>query len=356
MQTTVAPLVASLMFLAGGMSHSLAEEAPSPDILFPKALAPGDTIMFVAPAGPFEQRAIDRAQKRLEELGFRVVQPKNLNRKTGYLAGTDQQRADELMAAFTDKEVDAVFTVRGGYGTMRILDLLDYDLIRENPKIITGYSDITALHTAIHQRTGLVTFHSPNPEGGLGSNSGLAPLADKWFWRAIGPHPFNREPGGAGYTIQVTPDDKGVPEPTTLVAGGGVGRLVGGNLSLVHALMGTPYELETDGKILFLEDIGEAPYRIDRMLQTLKLGGKLDNVAGVVLGAFTRRKEEDTSSEETTINDVLDDYFAEASYAVLRDFPVGHQPHNITLPIGVRVRLDATGKTLTLIENPVTRR
>src|SRR3989304_5884558 len=225
------------------------------------------------------------------------------------------------MAAFADPEVDAIFPGTGGYGTTRIVDKLDYELIRRNPKILVGFSDITALHLAINQRTGLVTFHSPNPEFGLGSQNNLSPLAAKWFWRALladrygDPHAVRL---GPGYVIETKPAADaanessrfdGVPRPVTLRAGRARGRLIGGNLSVVHALMGTPFEIQTDGRILLLEDVGEAPYRVDRMLRTLKLSGKFDRVAGVVLGAFTARDDEPAWDDDATIEDVLRDYF-----------------------------------------------
>jgi muramoyltetrapeptide carboxypeptidase len=147
---------------------------------------------------------------------------------------------------------------------------------------------------------------------------------------------------------------KDVPWPITLVGGKARGRLIGGNLSVLHALMGTPYEIETDGKILFLEDVGEAPYRVDRMLSTLRLAGKFDHVAGIILGAFTARDEEDDWDDDATIDDVLRDYFAHLNVPVLAHFPVGHVRYNATLPIGALAELDATGQTLQLLENPVT--
>ncbi|MGI9455928.1 MAG: S66 peptidase family protein [Aeoliella sp.] len=321
-------------------------------ILFPAALQPDDIIMFVAPAGPLNEKRVRLATRRLEEMGFVVRLPENLFRKNDYLAGTDQERADELMDAFADTEVDAVFPGTGGYGATRILDKLDYDLIRKNPKVLVGYSDITALHVAIHQETGLVTFHSPTPQFGLGSEENLAPFSARVFWRAILSREYPAH-GREGYLIRAESNEPEVAQSTTLVPGIAQGRLIGGNLSVVHAMMGTPYEIVTDGKILFLEDVGEAPYRVDRMLQTMQLAGKLDPLAGVVLGSFTRRKGEDTSSEEITIDQVLRSFFAQAKYPVLADFPAGHQRQNATLPMGALVELNADSGALRLMENPV---
>lgn len=343
-------LFALVSALNATMSHtSLGDEAPS--VIKARPLKPGDTIVIVAPAKPLQREAITRAKEKLESMGFKVKIPDNLFRSHGYLAGTDQQRADELMAAFTDPEVDAIFPGGGGYGATRILDLLDFEKIRQNPKVLIGYSDITALHVAIHQKTGLITFHSPVASYGLGSKGGLTPFAERTFWRALLAKDY--KPSQLTYTLGVEPGDDVKLEPFALVSGQAEGRLIGGNLSLLAAMMGTPYQVETAGNILFIEDVGEAPYRVDRMLQTLKSGGLLDEVSGVVLGAFTRRDDEDTSGEVRTIDDVLRDFFQDAPYPVLMRFPVGHQPNNCTLPEGVKVRLDADSGVIELLETPV---
>jgi muramoyltetrapeptide carboxypeptidase len=361
--------------LAAALDSSAAIGADSkyPTPLYPKALAPGDTIIFIAPAKYLDKGRMSLARHRLEEMGFKVRTPETLFRKKGFLAGSDDERATELMAAFADPEVDAIFPGTGGYGTTRIVDKLNYDVIRRNPKILIGFSDITALHIAINQRTGLVTFHAPNPEWGLGGETNLSPFAAKWFWRALlaknyddallDPQRAGSSPAPAGYTIETKSHDTGksndssifdgVPRPATLRAGQARGRIIGGNLSVLHALMGTPYEIQTDGKILFLEDVGEAPYRVDRMLNTLRLAGKFDRVAGVILGAFTAREEEAAWDDDATIDDVLRDYFAELSVPVLAHFPVGHVRYNATLPIGALVELDATRQSLEILENPV---
>jgi muramoyltetrapeptide carboxypeptidase len=343
-----------------------AEDSPAP--IFPKALAPGDTIMFVAPAKYLNEGRVSLAKKRLEAMGFKVLLPKNLFRKKGFLGGSDEERAGELMAGFTDPEVDAIFPGTGGYGTTRIVDRLDYDVIRRNPKVFIGFSDITALHIAINQRTGLVTFHSPNPEFGLGGENNLSPFAARYFWRALLAKEYDNPVGGKlrrGYAIETRPRDgdkpddaaifEDVPQAMTFVGGKARGRLIGGNLSVLHALMGTPYEIETDGKILFIEDVGEAPYRVDRMLSTLRLAGKFDKVNGVILGAFTARDEDDEWDDDASIDDVLRDYFADLHVPVLAHFPVGHVRYNVTLPVGALVELDADEQALTVLEDQVRR-
>jgi muramoyltetrapeptide carboxypeptidase len=334
--------------------------------IYPKALVPGDTVMIVAPAKYLDKDRVALAKKRLEEMGFKVRIPEGLFRKKGFLGGTDEERAAELMAAFSDSKVNAIFPGTGGYGTTRIIDKLDYDVIRRNPKILVGFSDITALHIAINQRTGLVTFHSPNPEWGLGVEKNLSPFAAKWFWRAILAKNYRDAVGvenRLGYTILTHPMDEDdlksaelfdeVPRVYTLHGGKGRGRLTGGNLSVMHAMMGTPFEIQTDGKILFIEDVGEAPYRVDRMLNTLRQAGKFDHVAGVILGQFTVREEELKWDDDALIDEVLRDYFGKLTVPVLTHFPLGHVRYNTTLPVGTMAELDADAQTLRILENPV---
>ncbi len=349
--------IASIVGVAAAAERQQSEPAP----IFPKALARGDTIEIIAPAKYLDKDRVCLAKKRLETMGFHVRLPKNLFRKKGFLGGSDEERASELMAAFADPEVKAVMPGTGGYGTTRILDKLDYDVIRRNPKILVGFSDITALHIAINQQTGLVTFHSPLPEWGLGDDKNLSPFAAKWFWRAILAKCYPAK--GNGYLIVTHPgsggrsDDaklfKDVPRPVTMNGGKARGRLIGGNLSVLHAMMGTPYEIQTDGKLLFIEDVGEAPYRVDRMLTTLRLAGKFDHVAGIILGQFSARKEEAKWDDDESIDDVLKGFFADLHVPVVNRFPLGHVRFNTTLPEGAMAELDADAQTLRVLENPV---
>ncbi len=341
-----------------------AKEDPAP--IFPKALAPGDTIEIIAPAKYLDKDRITLATKRLEEMGFKVRLPKNIYRKHGFLGGSDEERTAEINDAFADPEVNAVFPGTGGYGTTRIVDKLNYDVIRRNPKIFIGFSDITGLHIAINQQTGLVTFHSPVPEWGLGSDEQLSPFAAKWFWRAILAKSYRDSPQdklGVGYTIEShaadppTPEDKKLfkdaPHPVTMHPGKAHGRLIGGNLSVVVAMMGSPYEIQTAGKILFLEDVGEEPYRVDRMLNTLRLAHKFDDVAGVILGQFAPREKEPKWDTDESMDEVLNDYFAKLKVPLVSHFPIGHVRYNATFPVGAMTELDADAQTLRITENPV---
>ncbi|MAT67997.1 MAG: LD-carboxypeptidase [Planctomycetaceae bacterium] len=348
-----------LNLLVNGLAASLlcvslarAADDATPPMIAPALLEPGDTIMFVAPAGELDRQRMMLAKQRLEERGYKTKQRDDLFAVDGYLAGSDQRRSEELMQAFLDPEVDAVFPGTGGYGTMRMLDLLDYDAIRAHPKLLIGFSDITALHAAVNRQARLITYHSPNPQWGLGSEEYMEPFTEKYFFAAVEQAAHDKLAGPDGsYAVECDPS---APQPVALGSGKARGRLVGGNLSLVAALEGTPYAIEAEGAILLIEDIREAPYRVDRMLRQLKLSGKLDQIAGAVLGQFTRandREEDTTDDERYSVDGVLRQYFADAGIPVLMNFPVGHHRYNCALPLGGLVEVDADAGMLRVLAN-----
>jgi muramoyltetrapeptide carboxypeptidase len=323
----------------------LTPQVRADDWLKPPALKPGDTIAFVAPAAPAELPPLLEYKKRLEKLGYEVVIPKRIEqRKAGYLAGTDDERANELNAMIRDPKVRAIFPVRGGYGLTRILDRIDYAALRKAPKIITGFSDLTALHLAIARKARVITFHSPMPMYDLwqGDKPRFAFEAAS-FRRAVFADQYPKDE--AGYTIAV-PDDA---RPTTLVGGTARGRLLGGNLTLICSTLGTPYAIQPEGAVLFIEDVDEAPYRVDRSLSQLRLAGVLDAVAGVVVGSFTSKEP----AHAKDLDRVLREYLAALKVPVVMNFPVGHTPRNVTLPHGGKVELDADRAVLRVVENPV---
>ena len=319
---------------------------------FPLALEPGDTIALVVPAGPLAAAPLARARARLEALGYQVEARDDSLRRDGYLAGSDETRAQELMDAFRDPAVKAIFCGGGGYGTMRLLEQLDYDYIRRHPKIVVGYSDITGLHLALAARAGLITFQGPNGVYDLGREQGLHPVVERHFWRALAAEEFRSTGGMVGYEYDFPDSWRSAGNPGVLVPGVARGRLVGGNLSLVSALVGTPYAARTHGKILFLEDVGERPYRIDRMLRQMKLAGQLEGLAGVLLGRFPGCKPKD-AERSWSLERVLDDYFGDLGVPVLSGFPAGHGPENLLLPLGVLVEVDADRGQVRVLENPV---
>ncbi len=317
--------------------------------IFPRALEAGDTIALVAPAGVLDRTRVERAIGRLEERGFCVKTYRDIFSTHGYLAGEDDARVEELMQAFADPEVSAVFPARGGSGVTRILDQLDYKLICRHPKILTGFSDITALHSAVHSQTGLVTFHSPNAMDGVGRPDGMTELTAKTYWRALLAESYVGA-GPSGYVVEIPETRR--KEMATFAPGVARGRLVGGNLSLVCSVLGTPYEIEANGNILLLEDVGERPYRIDRFLSQLRMAGKLEVLDGVLLGQFTDcQPEEDGAS--LSLEQIFTDYFGELGIPVLQNFPTGHSPDNVTLPLGAEIELDSAARRVTILENPV---
>jgi muramoyltetrapeptide carboxypeptidase len=312
-------------------------------MLWPARLQAGDTIAVVAPAGPPERDQVMLAKQRIEERGYDVRFDDDMFSVEGYLAGSDERRAKELMDAFADPEVDGILCARGGYGAMRILDDLDYQKIRDNPKPLVGFSDITALHAALNRHAGLVTFHGPGPASGLGKPEAPTDFTVNCLIKAL---EQGAVPESGVYDIEV-PED--VRKVTAFGAGKARGRLEGGNLSLVSALEGTPYAIDADGAILLIEDVNEAAYRVDRMLRQLKLAGKLGQIKGAVLGQFTDstiREDKLTDDPKFSVNGVLNQYFENAGIPVLMNYPVGHFKHNATVPLGGMAEVDADARTL----------
>jgi muramoyltetrapeptide carboxypeptidase len=310
----------------------------------PPALKPGDTVMFIAPAGPVELPSTLEYVRRLEKAGYKTRIPKGIDRKMGYLAGRDEERAAELNAAIRDPNVRAIFPCRGGYGLTRILDRIDYAALRNDPKILIGFSDLTALHLAVARKARVITFHSPLATRALLQEDKNHAFAAASFRRAIFADQYVK--GAAGYTIDV-PDDP--PRPVKLVGGKARGRLLGGNLTLICSTLGTPYAIQPMGAILFIEDVNEAPYRIDRALSQLRLAGILDVVAGIVVGSFTSREPKDAKEFERLFRE----YLGKMKVPVVMGFPIGHTARNATLPHGALAELDGDKAVLRLLEDPV---
>ena len=307
----------------------------------PRPLRPGDLVRFVAPAGPVDAAAVDKARQVIEAKGFKVVVPQKIDRRMRYLAGTDDERAAELNEALRDPDARAVFACRGGYGLTRILDRLDYQALREHPKIVVGFSDLTGLHLAIAAKCRMVTFHGPMPLASLGKEEGEHKYASDLFWRLMRTGKYSDDPANALTIPLPSPAEKA----KALAPGRATGRLIGGNLSLVAATVGTPYQVETKGRVLFLEDTHEAAYRVDRMLSQLRLAGLLEGLSGVILGSFD-------GADQSELAEVFREYLAGKGFPVLTGFPVGHLPQNAVLPCGVEAELDADAGTLRLLESP----
>jgi muramoyltetrapeptide carboxypeptidase len=327
-----------------GLSSSVHAAAIS-NTVKPKRLRPGMSVGLVTPASNVpEDQELHAAMDLVRSLGFSAEPAVNLFSRTQYLAGTDQQRADDLNAMFADTDIDAIFCVRGGYGSGRLLRYLDYDMIAANPKVIMGYSDITSILNAIYLRTGLVTFHGPIAGGNFSNytyEQYKKVLIEPAQIARIGEPPeFETRPGVVDWKNRLT----------TIVSGVAEGHLVGGNLSLMVTLLGTPFEPQFEGAILFLEDVDEPPYSVDRMLTHLWMAGKLEQVAGIVLGKFT---DDGYDSNTFSMEEVLRDRLEPLGIPTLRGAMIGHIEDKTVVPLGVRARLDADAGALTLLESAV---
>jgi muramoyltetrapeptide carboxypeptidase len=301
----------------------------------PRCLAPGARVALIAPAGPLSEERLQRALTNLSALGYRVHEGKALRRRCGYLAGEDAERLQDLHWAFTDPDIEAVWCARGGYGATRLLPSVDFRRIARYPKPFIGYSDITALHIAIGQQAGLVTFHAPGISAEL-------PLETLQHLRNVLVAPQ------VPYTLQasVLAAD---PAPTTIYPGKARGVLIGGNLSLLAALVGTPFQPSFRGKVAFIEEVGEQPYRIDRLLTQLLQATDLRKAAGIALGTFVdcAPKEPEFS---LSLSETLSLCLKPLGIPVVYGLPFGHMPEQAILPYGVRAELDAEAQTLTLLE------
>jgi muramoyltetrapeptide carboxypeptidase len=317
----------------------------SKSALRPRRLAPGSRVALVAPSGPLLERDdLVRAAELCRVLGHEPVLGAHAAARHGYLAGTDAERLADLNAALANPDVDAVWCLRGGYGVTRILGGVDAAALARHPKPVIGFSDVTGLLLALWQATGVVTFHGPT------ARQAMSPFTHRHFARVLA------EPSAAGALERLRPPaDVLAPRTPRVVAlhgGSAEGHLVGGNLSLLQCLVGTPWCPSLDGALLFLEDVNEDLYRVDRMLSHLRLAGLLDRLAGIVVGQFTEMKR-NTGDGAFGFDEVLHHYFVPLGVPVAYGFPIGHVDDQWTLPIGVRARLDADAGELTLLEPAV---
>ena len=302
----------------------------------PKALKFGDTIGIIAPSSPTrEDGNLEKAYNKLTEMGFKVKMGTSPYEKYGYLSGTDNIRAEDLNNMFADKEVDGIICLRGGYGSPRILDLIDYNIIKENPKVFVGYSDITALHIAFTQICNLITYHGPMVTSDM--IEGFSEFSKESLYKMI----MEDEISG----VIKNPENEDI---ITINGGIAEGPIIGGNLSLIVDTLGTAYEIDVKDKILFIEEIDEVPYNVDRMFNQLRLSGKLDEASGIILGDFNNC-EAKNFEEELSLMQVIEDLIRGANKPTIYNFQSGHCNPIITLPFGVKARLDADKKELIIL-------
>lgn len=313
-----------------------AEKSPK-EIVKPKKLQKGDTIGLISPGFILPDRdQYDKIITQVKELGYQVKVGANARNRYGYLAGSDKERADDLNAMFADDSVDAILPFRGGWGCNRILDLIDYQIIRDNPKILVGFSDITTLLLAIYAKTALVTFHGP---------------VGKSDWTNYTTQHF-REALSYQQSYSLPIPDSGLcgecSELSVITPGKASGRILGGNLSVLTAMMGSDYLPDWKGNILFLEDVGEDVYRLDRMLTQLKLNGVLDQISGFIFGQCTSC--EPSSSYSLTLEQVFGDHIKPLEIPAFSGAMFGHIDNMITLPVGVRAEISAEHGSILLNE------
>ncbi len=312
-------------------------------IIKPKRLQVGDTVALLTPSSSLPAHRLQDAIKNIEKLGLKPKLMPNVNAKRGFLAGSEAARLADLHTAFADNTCAGVWCVRGGYGAARLLPKIDFDIIQKNPKVFVGYSDITALHCAIFEQTGLVTFHGP-----VGA-SVFTPYTTASVQKTIFAPTPEYVVEHCAENLQKTTN---LFQPKVISEGKAKGRLIGGNLSLISAAAGTPYFPDLKGKILFLEDIDERPYRVDRMLVQLAQSADLRQVAGIALGIFegcNPKPEEDSLSLMECFQDILGGLGVPVMYGL----SFGHIDNQFTLPVGIEAQLDTKTQTLTYLESAV---
>ena len=343
---------AGLLSIAPGVpSISTGDPRPGsarPPIIKPRRLSPGDTVGIVSPASAtFQSVDVQIAQESLEALGLKVKLGAHMMERHGYLAGDDKARAADINRFFEDRSIAAVHPIRGGWGSTRLLPYLDFDRIRDNPKIIVGYSDITALLLSIQAKTGLVTFHGPIALGRW----------DTWSVDYVKRVLFGTEPVTFEPKRDLNPDRNSLVQTEfrvqTITPGTARGRLLGGNLTVLTTIVGSGYLPDWDGAILFTEDVHEEPYRIDRMLTQLKLSGALSKIKGFIFGGCSECTPGEGSYGGLTLEEIFDDHIKPLGIPAWQGAMIGHQQPQWTLPEGIQVEIDATAGTIRELELPV---
>ena len=303
--------------------------------IHPPRLRKGDTVAIVAPAGTVDQKdEFNSSVGAFERMGFRVRYEDNIFQSIRYLAGDDSARAESLTLAFEDDTIKAIVGLRGGYGCSRLIPHLRLDRLQNNPKLFTGFSDLTTLHLLFGRNFGWITFHGP-----MAARPGIGNISAEEESHLL--------------SLWMDPEYRPIlkfPRTEVWNPGRTEGRLVGGCLSTIAASIGTPYEIDTDGAILFLEDVGEPPYRLDRMITHLNLAGKLQSLAGILLGVFHKCEPD---KGDYSSGDVLRETLEQLHVPIMANFPAGHGPENWAIPLGARVRIDADEKSVQFLEPAV---
>lgn len=308
-------------------------------LIKPKPLKKGDHVAVVAPSSPTITESVEKGKEAVKSMGLNPILYPSCYSRHGHFAGDDKLRANDINDAFSNKMIKGIICLRGGYGTPRILNLIDYENIRRNPKIFLGYSDITGLHTAINTICRMVTYHGPMVSGGW---TNLDPYTKDYLNKCL----FDNSPLG-----KVENPDGEILE--TLVEGEVKGEIVGGNLSLLVSTLGSPYEINTKGKILFIEDVGEKNYKIDRMLTSLALAGKFNDCKGVILGTWSKCTPDVKSGDicDLDLKTIFKEIISPFNKPTIMNFRAGHNYPQPTFPLGTVVRLNTSKKEIHFLES-----
>lgn len=341
-KNTSALTALSLVPFTVSMAGSKGEVSELNQRIFPKRLKEGDMIGLITPGGPIEEEQLEKTIKKLKILGFNTYYEDSVLSQYGYFAGTDRERADELMHMFVNDDVDGILCVRGGYGSIRILDLLDFEQIKQNPKVFMGYSDITALLTSIYEQTGLITFHGP---------LGISPFNEftlKSFKKIVmNPGNHYKYP----YEREENTEDNPEFDVYTINGGKAEGELIGGNISVLDSMIGSKYEADFENKIVYLEEIEEKTYRVDKMLYHLLYATNLKKAAGIIMGVFSKCNIND--EPRLTLKEAITDLLKPLGIPVAYGLAFGHIDTIVTIPNGVKARMNADKNTLKLLEKAV---
>ncbi|KUO51217.1 MAG: hypothetical protein APF76_17180 [Desulfitibacter sp. BRH_c19] len=316
-------------------------------IIKPKALRAGDKVAIISPTSAADLNAVNKAEQRIRAMGLEPVMSPVCYTRYGYLSATDEKRAADVNNAFADRSIKGIICLRGGYGTTRILNLLDYDMIKKNPKVFLGFSDITGLHTAFNKICRMVTYHGPMATSSFAKVKGTKVKFERYTYNSLRKNLFTNEAPG----LVENPEGE-VME--VLVGGKAEGEIVGGNLSLLVATLGSPYEIDTKGKLLFIEDVGEKVYRIDRMLTSLALAGKFRDCLGVILGTWidcVSEQRGDEGGADLSLEEVFMDIIVPFNKPVITNFTAGHNFPQPTMAFGTRVIMDADKKEIIFTES-----
>ncbi len=325
------------------MAHTIPGDK---QIIKPPKLKEGDKLALITPGSYISIEEKEKSIENLKELGFEVEYSDRLMLKNGYFSGSDKERADDINEMFERDDIKGIVCVRGGYGCVRTLPNINYNLVKENPKVLIGYSDVTALLYGIYKKTGLVTFHGPV---GISSYNDFS----KKYFNQVLINPVKE----FELTNSFQGNNDNIYGLTTISSGTASGGLVGGNLSIVVSLIGTDYDIDTKGKIIFLEEYIEEPYRVDRMLTQMLQAGKFNEAAGVALGVFRKcesKKENPSFPNSFTLMEVLKDRLSELKIPVVYGMSFGHVKDKFTVPFGIKAELDADNYKLKLLEAAVT--